>query len=166
MLFRSEAAVRPVARESYGVDIVDIGFKHLGFPEQVTGKVFARMQAERNRKSEKYRSEGERDAQRIRSEAEEKAQTILADAEARAQNIRAEGDQLAAREYVAFQKNPELAAFLRKLQSLRKVLDEKTTVVLDTNTPPYDLLSADALDLGLEIPDETGEDAHDTPDDE
>ena len=144
------AAVRPVASESYGVEVVDAGFKHLGFPEQVTGKVFERMRAERNRKSAKYRSEGERDAQRIRSEAEEAAQSILTDARTKAQRIRAEGDRVAAKEYAKFEQNPELAAFLRKLDSLRRILHAKTTIVVDTRTPPYDLLLPEALDLPVE----------------
>lgn len=142
-------AVSPVAAQSYGVDIIDIGFKHLGFPEQVTGKVFERMRAERNRKSAKYRSEGQRDAQKIRSEADEMAESILTDARSEAQRIRGEGDTQAAEQYARFEENPELAAFLRKLQSLRTVLDKETTIVLDTRTPPYDLLLPDALDISF-----------------
>lgn len=145
-------AVRPVAAQSYGVNIVAIGFKHLGFPEQVTGKVFERMRAERNRKSARYRSEGERDAQKIRSEADELAESILTDARSKAQRLRGEGDTQAAEQYARFEENPELAAFLRKLQSLRTVLDKETTIVIDTRTPPYDLLLPDALDLSF--PDE------------
>lgn len=152
------AAVQPVAAKSYGVDVVSIGFKHLGFPEQVTGKVFERMRAERNRKSAKYRAEGERDAQRIRSEADEMAESILTDARTDAQRIRAEGDRRAAEQYARFEENPDLAAFLRKLDSLRSVLDNKTTIVIDTRTPPYDLLLPEALELPLPKELETDDD--------
>ena len=37
--------------------------------------------------------------------------------------------------------------FLRKLVSLQKTLSNKTTLVLDTNTPPYDLLLPEATEL-------------------
>lgn len=150
-------AVRPVALQKYGVAIVDVGFKHIGFPEQVTAKVFERMRAERNRKSEKYRSEGARDAKTIESKAREQAEIILTEARNEAIRIRAEGDREAAKVYAEFEKNPELAAFLRKLESLRTILDDKTTIVVDTRTPPYDLLLPEALDLPMPS-NEAGED--------
>ena len=73
---------------------------------------------------------------------------MLAKAEGEAKRIRAEGDKTAAEHYAVFRKNPELAAFLRKLDALRLTLSEKTTLVLDTNTPPYDLLKPGATKLG------------------
>ena len=140
--------VKGVALDKYGIDVRHIGFKLLGFPETVTAKVFDRMRAERNRKSEKYRAEGKRDAQRIRADADLKASEIIAEAESQAKAIRAEGDRIAAESYAVFQQAPNLAEFLRKLDSLRKTLSKTTTLILDTNTPPFDLLKGDALDLG------------------
>ena len=67
--------------------------------------------------------------------------------EADAKRIRAEGDRAAAEFYAVFGRNPELAVFLRKLDSLRLTLSEKTTLVVDTRTPPFDLLLPDATDL-------------------
>ena len=39
-----------------------------------------------------------------------------------------------------FKENPELAEFLRKLDSLRLIMKGRTTLVLDTNVAPFDLL--------------------------
>jgi hypothetical protein len=39
-----------------------------------------------------------------------------------------------------FQQNPELATLILKLQALELMLKEKTTLILDQNTPPLDLL--------------------------
>lgn len=139
--------LREVALTRYGIDVTFVGFKHIGFPEDVTNAVFSRMQEERKGKAEKYRSEGRRDAQRIRSQAEQQASDIMAKAEAEAKQIRAEGDRLAAEHYAVFSRNPQLAAFLRKLESLRETISEKTTLVLDTRTPPYDLLLPGATRL-------------------
>ncbi len=136
-----------VALKKYGIEVVLLGFKHIGFPEEVTTKVFDRMQAERQRKSEKYRSEGKRDAQKIKALADQQASDVLAKAEAESKQIRAEGDRQAAEFYAKFSANPELAAFLRKLDSLRQTVSEKTTLVLDTQTPPYDLLLPGATTL-------------------
>lgn len=139
--------MREVAMSKYGIEVLHLGFKHLGFPEEVSTKVFARMRAERNRRSAQYRAQGQRDAQKIRAQADLQVSNKLAEAQAAAQRIRAAGDGAAAQHYAAFQANPELAAFLRKLDALRKTLSEKTTLIVDTSTPPYDLLLPGATDL-------------------
>ena len=142
------AMAQPRARQQYGIEIVDIGFKHVGFPEQVTQKVFARMRAEREKRAQEYLSIGLREAQRIRAEADREASDTVAKAQADSKRIRAEGDEQAAKSYAVFQESPELAAFLRKLDALRLTLSEKTTLVVDTNTPPYDLFLKGATDIG------------------
>jgi membrane protease subunit HflC len=138
-----------IAMREYGIEVRRIGLKHLGFPEDVTEKVFDRMRTERERRAKTYREEGRLEAQKIRAEAEEKATGILTEARTEATRIRAEGDQAAAEFYAVFQKNPELAMFLRKLSALRETISDKTTLVLGTRTPPYDLLLPGALDLRI-----------------
>lgn len=139
--------LREVALTKYGIDVQYVGFKHIGFPQEVSLKVFDRMRAERKRRSDKSRWEGKRDAQRIMADADLERSRILAEAEAAGKTIRAEADRIAAGYYAAFQKNPELAAYLLKLEALRKTLSKKTVLVLDTNTPPYDLLRPGAVEL-------------------
>lgn len=153
------AGVREIAMHEYGIDVRDIGIRHLGFPQQVTQTVFERMRAERQRRAEEYLAEGRSTAQTIRSGADLSVERILADAEAQATQIRAEGDKAAAEFYAVFRRNPELAAFLRKLESLRRTLGERTTLVLDTNTPPFDLFLPNAIDFSqlAEIQAGTGE---------
>lgn len=141
------AEVRGVALDKYGIEVCFIGFRHIGFPEEVTTKVFQRMIDERNRTAENYRAAGRRDAQKIRAEADLEASNLLAAADAEAKGIRADGDRTAAESYAVFSQEPELAAFLRKLEALRQVVTDKTTLVLDTATPPYDLLQPHATDL-------------------
>ena len=136
-----------VADNEYGISIRYIGFRHLGFPQDVSRKVFERMQTERKAQAQEYRSEGEKKAAQIKAEADLEARKIIADAKAEATGIRAEGDQSAAQFYSVFQKNPQLAAFLRKLEALRNTLSDKTTLIFDTNTVPYDLFLPGATDL-------------------
>lgn len=138
------------ALQNFGIEIIHIGIKHIGFPEQVTRKVFDRMIAERERKVREHISEGESRAVEIRAEADRKARDIRTTAEAKAKGIRGEGDEEAAKAYAAFAANPELASFLRKLESLRKTLGDNTTLILDTNTPPYDILRGDATRFATE----------------
>jgi membrane protease subunit HflC len=139
--------LRGVALNEFGIEALFVGFRHIGFPEEVTTKVFDRMIAERNRTAENYRAAGRRDAQKIRAGADLEASNLLAGADAEAKGIRADGDRAAAGYYSVFSQEPELAAFLRKLEALRQVVTDKTTLVLDTATPPYDLLRPGATDL-------------------
>jgi membrane protease subunit HflC len=125
----------------YGIGVRALGFEHLGLPETVTQAVFSRMIADRERLAEKTRSEGERDAKLIRTEAERLRAEKLSAAEAEAARIRGEAESEALKQFAVFDKDPDFALFLRKLEALEQTLKEKTTLVLDRDTPPYDLLS-------------------------
>jgi membrane protease subunit HflC len=141
------AGIKPVAMTEYGIDVAHLGIKHLGFPEQVTTNVFTRMTEERQSRVEEYRSAGREEAERIKTEADLAAKQIITEAEAEATRIRGEGDRQAAEELVVFGENPELAAFLRKLEALKRTLSDRTTLVLDTDTPPFDLFQSGAVEI-------------------
>ena len=132
----------------YGLEILRVGINTINVPKTVSEKVFARMIAERKLVADKYIAEGSSEARKIRIEADSARTIRLADAEAKAKEIRAEGDVEAAKSYEIFQKNPELAKFLRKLDSLREIMRGRTTIVVDTNTVPFDLLKPGAENLG------------------
>jgi len=134
------AAAAPEARERYGIDITEIGIRRLSLPEAITAKVFERMRAEREEVAERYRSEGQGEAIRIRAEADRERDQLLAQAEADARRLRAEGEAAAAESYRAFQKDPELALFLRKLETLEQTLGKESTIILGPDTEPFDLL--------------------------
>ncbi|MEI8314276.1 MAG: protease modulator HflC [Verrucomicrobiota bacterium] len=137
------AVVQPEAVNRYGVTVQFLGIRKIGLPESITEKVFARMKAEREEIAERYRSEGEGEAIKIRAAADSQRNQLLAQAEADAKRIRAEGDAKAAESYQVFEKNPDLAMFLRKLEVLEGTLKKKSTVVLSTETEPFDLLQGD-----------------------
>ncbi|MBR0458682.1 MAG: protease modulator HflC [Victivallales bacterium] len=134
--------------EDFGIEVTKIGFRQLGFPETVTTKVFDRMRAERENHSQRLLAEGLSEAQKIRSEADRKASEIRSQAEADAKRIRGEGDEIAAKHYAVFQKNPDLAIFLRSLDALKNSLGAQDTLILDTDTPPFTLLKPNAATLG------------------
>ena len=129
----------------FGITIVGVGINTLGVPKTISEKVFDRMIAERKQFADKSLAEGKSEAKKIRIEAERQKAVTIADAEAEAQKIRAAGDAEAAKFYQVFKEQPELAEFLRKLEALQKVLRGKTTVIFDTNVPPFDLLKPGAV---------------------
>jgi membrane protease subunit HflC len=137
------ADVQTEAADRYGVEVQFLGIRKIGLPESITEKVFARMKAEREEIAEGYRSEGESEAIKLRAAADSTRHQLLAKAEAEAKGIRAEGDAQAAQAYQVFEQNPELAMFLRKLEVLELTLKNKATVVLSSETEPFDLLQGD-----------------------
>lgn len=126
--------------EPYGMKIDGVGISTIGVPEQISEKVFERMISERKVVASEYRSEGKKVADTLRYEADNKKREELADAEAKAKTVRAEGDAEAASYYATFRQNPELASFLRKIDSMKKIMGSKTTLVLDTDCAPFDIL--------------------------
>ena len=134
------AMAQPEAASRYGLEIVSVGIRQLALPDAIAEKIYARMRAEREEVAERFRAEGESEAIRVRAEADGVRDRLLAEAEAEAKRIRADGDAAAADSYKVFEKDPKLANFLKKLEVLEETLSTKSTVVLSSDTEPYDLL--------------------------
>jgi membrane protease subunit HflC len=122
-----------------------VGIKTFILPEKITEKVFERMKAERNVLSEKYRSFGKSEAKAMRDEADNKRKSTIAEAETKARIIRSEGDELAAKYYSVFKENPELAAFLRKLDSLNRMKPGKLTLLIKSGAYPFDIMNENLI---------------------
>jgi len=135
-------SIQKEARDRYGIAVEFLGIKMLGLPETVTQKVFERMIKEREGKAVELRAKGEAEAAQVKADADVKRAEILAAAQAEAKRIRGEADAKAAKYYAAFQKDPEFAIFLRKLEALENTTKDRTTIVLDPRTPPYDLMQS------------------------
>ena len=61
--------------------------------------------------------------------------------------VYAEGDAAAAQHLAVFAENPDLAVFLRKLDSMKRLMGRRTTLVLDTNSAPFDILKYGGFSL-------------------
>jgi membrane protease subunit HflC len=129
-----------VQANNYGIEVQFLGIKKLGLPESVTKTVFERMESERQVLVSKIQFEGEAQAANIRSDADSKSARLLADADAQATRVRGEGEAAAAKSFSIFKQNPDLANLLLKNSALEQILKEKTTLILDENTPGLDLL--------------------------
>ena len=129
-----------LADKKYGIDIMAVGIKQLGVSEEVTKDVFDRMRADRTRKTETILAQGNAEATKIKTDAESKRTELLAIVEAQAKAIRGEGDAEAAKYYKLLEADPELAMFLRDLEALKKILKEKSTIVLGAETDLMKLL--------------------------
>jgi modulator of FtsH protease HflC len=130
------------AVNQYGIRIVDIRIKRLNLPEQNKQSVFARMRAERERIAMQYRAEGEQQALAIRADADRGKEEILSAAYKESETIRGQGDAEATRIYgQAYSKNPQFYKLLRTLDSYKKVLDDKTTIILNSDSELLKILT-------------------------
>jgi len=132
---------------NYGIGVEFLGLKKLGLPESVTQSVFASMKREREVLSSDYEAKGTEEAAKIRSKAESEAAKMLANAEREARSIRAQGEAYAAQVLPTFQQNPELANFLLRLDALEASLKDRSTLIFDANTPPFDLFRGASTNL-------------------
>ncbi|NOY74625.1 MAG: protease modulator HflC [Kiritimatiellaeota bacterium] len=138
--------VKP-AMDLYGLQVMDVGIRSLGIPQKVTKDVINRMKSERQAAAEIFLGEGKKIAKNIKTEANRKKRNIISIATAKAKTIRAVGDAEAAAYYAVFKKKPELAVFLKKLDSLKSIVKSRTVLVLDTDTAPFDLLKPNSENL-------------------
>lgn len=121
--------------KEYGIEVVDAQIKVLNFPDANKQSVFSRMKAEREQMAKKYRSEGSEEAAKIRADAEKEQKIILSEAYKQAQQLKGEGDAEAIKIYAqAFSKDPNFYEFIRALETYEKTIDEKTTLVLPSNS--------------------------------
>jgi membrane protease subunit HflC len=121
--------------EKYGIEVVDVRIRRVDLPSENEASIYARMEAERNRKANMFRSEGEEEAQKIRAKTERDKTVILADAYKISQEIRGEGEAKALEIYAnSFSKDAKFYEFLRTLETYEKVIDKKTTLVLPSDS--------------------------------
>jgi membrane protease subunit HflC len=128
-----------IRTNNLGLQVEFLGLKRLQLPESVSQSVFDRMTSERKVLADGFQYEGEAEAQRIRSEAERKAAELLANAEAKATEIKGQGEAEAAKSLSVFQQNPDLASFIFRLNALEGSLKERSVLIFDRHTPPFDL---------------------------
>ena len=115
----------------YGIEVIDVRIRRVDLPQENEASIYARMEAERKRQANKFRSEGEEEAQKIRAATDRDKTVLLADAYKKAQQIRGEGDAKALDIYASsYSKDPDFYEFTRTLETYEKVIDEKTTLVL------------------------------------
>ena len=136
-----------IRTNNLGLEVEFLGIKRLQLPETVSQSVFDRMTSERKVLADRFQYEGEAEAQRIRSDAERKAAELLANAESQATRIKGIGEAEAAKSLAVFQQNPELASFIFRLNALESSLKERSVLIFDQQTPPFDLFRGVSTNL-------------------
>jgi membrane protease subunit HflC len=114
-----------------GLEIVDVRIKRIDLPQEVSGSVFQRMQAERQEVAKQFRSRGEEEARKIRARVEREREVAIAEARRDSERTRGEGDALAAEIYAkAYTQDPEFYALYRSLNAYRASFGGNSDVLL------------------------------------
>ena len=130
-----------LSTRDYGIEVVDVRIRRVDLPSQNEESIYARMDAERKRQANKFRSEGEEEAQKIRATTDRDKTIILADAYKQAERIRGEGDAKAVEVYAdAYSADPKFYEFVRTLDAYKKIINDKTMLVIPSDSRLFKLL--------------------------
>jgi membrane protease subunit HflC len=125
----------------FGIELVDVRFRRINYVDSVQQKVFERMISERKRIAERSRSEGQGRAAEIRGQKERDILAATSVGYRSAQELKGAADAKATAIYGrAYGKDPELYQFTRTLDTLGAGLDDKTWLILSTDSEVFKYL--------------------------
>jgi modulator of FtsH protease HflC len=148
---RIEAEIREEAAgklAEFGVELLDLRLRRVNYNPDVLDRIYQRMISERRQIAQRFRSEGEGEAARIAGNKERDLNEIQSTAYRKVQEIRGAADAKATEIYArAYTQNPQAAefyAFLKSMETYRKVLTKESTLVLSTDSDLFNLLKRSA----------------------
>jgi membrane protease subunit HflC len=118
-----------------GIEVEDVRFLRLNYIESVQQKVFERMISERKRIAERSRSEGQGKAAEIRGQKERDVLAASSEGYKQAQEKKGTADATATGIYArAYGRDPELYEFMKSMETLQTTLDDKSWLILSTDS--------------------------------
>jgi modulator of FtsH protease HflC len=128
-----------------GVELLDVRFKRINYNPSVVEKIYERMISERQQIASRFRSEGEGEAAKIMGDRERDLSVIESEAYKTVQQVRGEADAKATAIYAAaYSQTAEaraLYAFVKTMDTYKKVLSENDTLVLSSKSDLYRFLN-------------------------
>jgi membrane protease subunit HflC len=107
----------------YGIELIDVVTRQIGYSGELTQSVYARMIKERNQIAEAYRSEGEGKKAEWMGKMDNERRSLLSAAYARSEAIRGGADAEATRIYAeAYGKDRSFFEFWRAIESYRNTV--------------------------------------------
>ena len=131
-----------LATNPYGIEVIDVRIKRVDLPQQNEESIYARMDAERKRQANKFRSEGDEESQKIRATTDKDRTIILAEAYRASEILRGEGDAIATEIYAkAYSKDAEFFEYVRTLDAYKVILDNESILVLPSDSKLFKVLT-------------------------
>lgn len=120
-----------ITQSEIGVELIDVRVKKIDLPAQVSGSVYARMRAEREKEARDYRAKGNEQAEVIRADADRQRAVLLADAYRQSEEVRGLGDAKAASVYAeAYNRDAEFYSFVRSLSAYKAAFKDKADLLV------------------------------------
>jgi len=126
-----------------GIELIDVRIKRITYVDEVLQKVYERMISERKRAAEQYRSLGQGKRAEIEGKQAKELEEIQSKAYKQAQEIKGKADAEAIKIYAdAYNEDPEFYSFQRTLEAYRNVINDKTTLILSSDSDFYKYLKS------------------------
>ena len=117
--------------QELGIEIVDLRVSRIDYTDDISGSVYDRMRAERDRVAKDFRARGRESSERIRAAADRERQITLADAYKVSEQLRGEGDATAADIYArSYGKDPEFYSLTKSLTAYKQTFTSKNDVLV------------------------------------
>jgi membrane protease subunit HflC len=130
----AQAALGESAK-ALGVEIVDLRFARVDFPQASADAVYKRMAAAQEQIAADERAQGAAEVAQIKADAQRQRDAVLADANATAQAVKGDGDAKAAAIAAdAFGSDPAFYQFYESLQAYRSVFKAGDIIVVDPDS--------------------------------
>jgi membrane protease subunit HflC len=128
---------------AFGIEVEDVRFLRINYIDIVQQKVFERMISERKRIAERSRSEGQGKAAEIRGQKERDVLAASSEGYRKAQEKKGAADATATTIYArAYGRDPDFYQFTKSMETLQTSLDEKSWLVLTTDSELLKYLKA------------------------
>ena len=130
--------------QAYGIEVMEVEMKLLDLPEDNKNSVYERMISERNVISAQYTAEGNQEATEIINSVDSRVRIMLSDAKTEAAKMEAEGNaeyyRILADAYNSSNAAQEFYQYIIGINSLRESLANGGTIVIDENSPLYEII--------------------------
>ena len=137
--------------QRFGIELIDVRIRRTDLPDEVSERVYARMQSEREREAAEFRAQGFELAQRVRATADREATVITAEATREAEILRGLGEGERTRILNdAYGQDADFFNFYRSMQAYEVAFSDGTYMVLSPDSEFFDFFgSVEAGNQGL-----------------
>ena len=138
-------------RQSYGIELKDLGFLRLSFPASNLTDVFETMRNARKTQINQILTEANYVASGITEQAKQEAEHTKGEGKIDAANTTKETEKLVAEIHAAAYANgQELYKFLQQLDTIVASVNGDTMMIININDPPFNVLTKYAESMTLE----------------
>jgi|GEM_PF-1249880 len=122
--------------QNTGMEILDVRLKSIELTTEEEEAAYSRIKTDREKITKQYVTQGENEASKIKAEADKQAKIVISQAYARSEDIKGKADAEAARIYAkSYNQDPEFYKYVRTLESYKKTLSGKPTIIIPIDSP-------------------------------